>query len=105
MDNCLHASCGLQSRMDRWTLRHAGNRRTIHRMAVPAAFSLLGAISYSLYLLHVRIGGRIINLATRLPESALTTVATVAAVVASVGSAYLLWRFIERPAMAYAQRI
>lgn len=64
----------------------------------------LGGISYSLYLLHVPIGGRIINLAERLPRTFPTALTALAAAVgASIAAAYLLWRFVEAPAHRAAQ--
>lgn len=81
-----------------------------HAIAIAAAFaimampvrksvpilSFLGTISYSVYLLHSPIGGRVINLATRLPDSLYITVSALAlALAASIGSAYLMWRFVE----------
>jgi peptidoglycan/LPS O-acetylase OafA/YrhL len=63
-----------------------------------------GGISYSLYLLHVPVGGRIINLALRLPKrldfelAALTLAMTL-----SIFAAYLLWKFVEAPAHRMAQ--
>jgi peptidoglycan/LPS O-acetylase OafA/YrhL len=76
-------------------------------VAVPSwtnpPLALLGTLSYSLYLLHVPIGGRVINLAVRLPPSALVGVASVATAAAvSLGAAYVLYRFVESPAQRYA---
>jgi peptidoglycan/LPS O-acetylase OafA/YrhL len=76
-------------------------------VAVPswtnAPLALLGTLSYSLYLLHVPVGGRVINLARRLPPSpvvAIVGISTAAAV--SIGAAYVLYRIVERPAQRYA---
>jgi peptidoglycan/LPS O-acetylase OafA/YrhL len=67
------------------------------------ALSFFGTISYSLYLIHVPIGGRIINLAQRLPPSNFTSlVAIFVAGLVSVGAAYALYRLVERPAQRYA---
>jgi peptidoglycan/LPS O-acetylase OafA/YrhL len=66
----------------------------------------LGDISYSLYLVHVPIGGRIINAGTRFrlgPTSA--TLLALTALGVSVGAAYVFHRLIERPARAWAARI
>jgi peptidoglycan/LPS O-acetylase OafA/YrhL len=66
----------------------------------------LGAISYSLYLLHVPIGGRIVNLSTRLPPSiALEIVVVTAAFAASIASAYALYRLVEKPAVHVAASV
>lgn len=67
----------------------------------PLAF--LGTVSYSLYLLHVPIGGRIINLAQRLPPSPLVALIGITlALAGSLGAAYVMYRFVERPAQRYA---
>jgi peptidoglycan/LPS O-acetylase OafA/YrhL len=58
----------------------------------------LGVISYSLYLIHVPVGGRIINLATRLPDTLLLRYcAVVFALAVSILLAWAFWKFIERP--------
>lgn len=67
------------------------------------AVSFAGTISYSLYLVHVLIGGRIVNLAVRLPHSDFTSVSAVSlAFLFSLGGAYALYRLVERPAQRYA---
>ena len=66
----------------------------------------LGALSYSLYLLHVPIGGRVINLGARLPNSIWAKLATLGlAMMVSLGAAFLLWKFVERPALRWAGKI
>lgn len=58
--------------------------------------SFLGTISYSVYLLHSPVGGRVINLATRLPDNLyIKVIALALALAVSIGSAYLMWRFVE----------
>ena len=70
-----------------------------------APLTFLGTISYSLYLLHVPIGGRIINLAVRLPESiAYRYPAIVIASAVSIASAYVFWRFVELPSQRWSKR-
>ena len=72
-----------------------------HRILV-----FLGAISYSFYLLHVPIGGRVINLMTRLEPSGIRDVSAVAsALVISIIAAYLMYRFVEKPSKALAAKI
>ena len=65
-----------------------------------------GSISYSLYLLHVPIGGRVINLGIRwahtMPEKLLVVGCAWAA---SIGSAWLLHRFMEDPARIWSSAI
>ena len=70
------------------------------------SLAFLGAISYSLYLLHVPIGGRVLNLATRLPDTvALKLVALAGATALSLASAYAFWRLVEVPSIAWARRM
>jgi len=66
----------------------------------------LGSISYSLYLVHVPIGGRVVNLAKRFGDGALYEVAIVAlALSASLIAAMLLHRFVEAPATMASRKI
>ncbi len=70
------------------------------------ALSFLGAISYSLYLIHVPIGGRIINLAVRLPATtAVQLAAILLAGVVSILAAYCFWFLIERPSAKLSKSI
>jgi peptidoglycan/LPS O-acetylase OafA/YrhL len=70
-----------------------------------AIVEFFGAISYSLYLVHVPIGGRVINLATRFELNQWGTLLAVCmAFGISVAAAYLLWRFVEVPALAWSHR-
>lgn len=65
-----------------------------------------GHISYSLYLLHVPIGGRVVNLSLRYVHSIAGECAVlVAAVGASIVAAWLLHRFVERPAQRWSSAI
>jgi peptidoglycan/LPS O-acetylase OafA/YrhL len=80
--------------------------------AIAAAFAnpprvkilaFLGAISYSLYLLHVPIGGRVINLADRLPHTVpIEFGAVIAAMAVSLIAAWLLYRLVERPSQKWS---
>jgi len=65
----------------------------------------LGRWSYSIYLLHVPIGGRVINLAARLQlEPWQGDLCVVAAVLASVAASALFYRTVERPCIDAARR-
>ncbi|MBV9927064.1 MAG: acyltransferase [Acidobacteria bacterium] len=67
----------------------------------PARF--FGAISYSLYLLHVPVGSRVVNLfATFAPGLPLRCAAPFAALAASVCAAYVFNRLVERPAQRWS---
>lgn len=69
-------------------------------------FLFLGHISYSLYLLHVPIGGRIINLSLHFVHSTPGKSAfLVLALVASLAAAWLLHRYVELPAQQWSSRI
>lgn len=66
----------------------------------------LGAVSYSLYLLHVPIGGRVINIGARVAESSGSQALVLAiAVTLSLSCAWLMYCFIERPAMRWASNV
>ncbi|MFZ1988687.1 MAG: acyltransferase [Alphaproteobacteria bacterium] len=69
-------------------------------------FSFFGAISYPLYLLHVPVGGRIIDLASHLPQTKAVQIgAIIIALLVSVVAAWVLHEWIERPSMEIAARI
>ena len=67
--------------------------------------SFLGKISFSLYLVHIPVGGRLINILGRFDDSAwkvwlgllITTVVTIAA-------AYIFYLLIEKPSQAFSKR-
>jgi peptidoglycan/LPS O-acetylase OafA/YrhL len=66
----------------------------------------LGSISYSLYLIHVPIGGRVVNLGKRLGEGPLYEFVIVAlALSASLLAATLLHRFVEAPSLMASRKI
>jgi peptidoglycan/LPS O-acetylase OafA/YrhL len=74
-----------------------------YRGAVPRPLVLLGYISYSLYLMHVPIGGRVINLATRLPSTLpWHLLALAVAITSSIAAAYLLYATVELPARRWS---
>lgn len=79
---------------------------TFLRIRPTSFLSLLGAISYSVYLLHVPLGGRVINLGMRLSPTLLNRSLTLAgAVVVTVLAAYVFYRTVELPAQKWSARI
>lgn len=70
------------------------------------ALTFLGTVSYSLYLVHSLIGTRVINLSLRWdvpPEGKVGVV--LLAVASSIGAAWLLWRFVEKPSQGWSSAI
>lgn len=71
-----------------------------------AALGFLGSISYSLYLLHVPIGGRIINLGRRICDSSECDFGlSILALLVCLVAATVYWRLIEQPAHAASKCI
>ena len=80
---------------------------TIQFVHIPTSrLTNLGLISYSLYLLHVPVGGKIVNIGTRfahtLPAQALVLAV---AVVGSIAASVLLYRFVELPSQRLSSSI
>ena len=69
-----------------------------------ALLSSLGAISYSLYLVHATVGGRIVSVCCRFTDLPGPLI-LVFAVVGSIVAASVLWYFIEKPTANYARAI
>ena len=68
--------------------------------------NFLGDISYSLYLIHQPIGRRICDLGARLVTTPLqAALVAVFATVVVIGTAYLMYRWIELPSQRFAGRI
>lgn len=69
--------------------------------------SWLGAVSYSVYLLHVPTGGRVANLGSRFAGDsvALQLLVLAAAVGASLVAAVVMYRLVERPAQRWSSSI
>lgn len=66
----------------------------------------LGKISYSLYLIHVPVGGRVINLTVKLTDNIyLSMLAVFGAIAVSVAFAWLFFHLIEEPSIRWAKRI
>lgn len=66
----------------------------------------LGLISYSLYLVHVPIGGRIVNIGKRFVDEPLPSlVLSVGALVVSVICAIAFWYLFERTAQMWARQL
>lgn len=66
----------------------------------------LGNISYSLYLLHVPIGGKIINLSKRLDLNEASKFGVILmALACSVFASWLFYKFIEKPSHQWAKKI
>lgn len=69
-------------------------------------FTFLGKVSYSVYLIHLPIGGRVINLGLRLGDAIYWKLITLAiAVTLSIFTAYLMYVYIEKPTQKWSQSI
>lgn len=76
--------------------------RQLPKLFDPLIF--LGLISYSLYLIHVPVGGRIINLGSRLPESTVYRYPVIIfALGVSILTAWFFWKFIEQTSQRWAK--
>ena len=85
-----------------------GTSLAIAHLDLPATpvFTRLGAISYSLYLMHVPIGGRVVNLGSRYAEGVVAECVVLAmALATSVAAAYVMFRYVERPAQRLSSRV
>lgn len=68
--------------------------------------SAAGVMSYSIYLLHVPIGVKVIYLLGRLPNSTVAHIATLtAAFSVTFAASYVMWRWLERPSLLLAKSI
>ncbi|PTM41743.1 acyltransferase [Bosea sp. 124] len=65
-----------------------------------AVITALGTISYSLYLVHIPIGGRVVNLGHRFVQTSSQEFAlSILAMAISLCAAWVLWRLVERPSI------
>jgi peptidoglycan/LPS O-acetylase OafA/YrhL len=73
---------------------------------IGATLAGLGTISYSLYLVHVPIGGKVINLGERFVEGAVPELllSGIALTISILPAVLFCWA-IERPAIKLARRI
>lgn len=66
----------------------------------------LGTISYSLYLMHVPVGGKIIDIGVRFRHGVLVpSFFLIAATAGSIFAAWILYRCVELPSQTWASRI
>lgn len=73
---------------------------------VPRWLTWLGHISYSLYLLHIPIGGRIVNITEVLTKSVnLRLIVAFVALAVCIFCAYLFNRLVERPSQKLSKKI
>jgi len=71
-----------------------------------AILNFLGLISYSLYLIHVPIGGRVVNLGKRIADSEFEFfLISFVGVALSISIAYLFYRFVEKPSQEWSSAI
>jgi peptidoglycan/LPS O-acetylase OafA/YrhL len=89
-------------------LAAAGSATLLATVRIPRIklIAWLGAVSYSLYLLHVPLGHRTISLMIRLSGSGVIGIPTIAgALAASLAGAAILHQYVERPSLRFAERI
>lgn len=66
----------------------------------------IGSISYSLYLLHPLVGGRVMNLAVRLPDTPIIQgLALLLSVLLAISASAIFFSLIERPSHEFSRRI
>ncbi len=79
--------------------------RVVLRGAAGRILEFLGLISYSLYLVHVPVGGRVVNLGARFIDGELQQlVLSLCALMVSIAAAWVFMRLVERPAITWARR-
>ena len=79
---------------------------SFHKGPISRVLAFFGTISYSLYLTHAPIGCAIINLSNHFEPSFHGKLAVLAlAWTATILASYLLYRFVEKPALKLASQI
>lgn len=69
-------------------------------------FNFLGKISFSLYLLHVPIGGRVMNLASRYADSEIKVWASLLlALIITLFASWIFYLLVERPSQRLSRKI
>lgn len=69
-------------------------------------FAYLGAVSYSVYLVHVPIGGRVVNLGTRFADTTILQIAVIAgALTATLVMAHVFYLWVETPSRRWSSSI
>jgi peptidoglycan/LPS O-acetylase OafA/YrhL len=87
-------------------LMAAGAILLFHRVQLGMWAYTIGGISYSFYLTHVLIGGRVINLGARFGDGQLYACCLIAiALLLSLAAAAVFSRLIERPSTEASRRI
>jgi peptidoglycan/LPS O-acetylase OafA/YrhL len=68
---------------------------------------MLGSLSYSLYLVHTPVGGRVINLFGRFaPDTPWADLLlSLSGLAVSLATAFIFWRWIEQPAIKLARQV
>lgn len=84
---------------------HVGRKWTLEQVLYRPLLAL-GAISYSLYLVHVPVGGRVVNLGRRYVSGPWEEFAlSVLALAVSIVFAFAFWIAIERPSIRLARKV
>lgn len=89
-------------------IAYAGLRDRMDTILAGRALQFLGKVSYSLYLVHLIVGSRLISLLLKLlPPVGVLGAWTLymVGIAASVGSAAMMWRFVEQPTTVFSKRI
>lgn len=84
----------------------AGRRLVIHSSLLGRLLSRLATLSYSLYLVHVPVGGRVVNLGRRFfAGEAAQLMLSLLALAISLVAAYVFWRLVESPSLVAARSL